>query len=85
VNQYTYLLRAGELSGGGSTITNLVVEPGQQCARRALTAGNSPRLAPSIRIATPVRRPSFCTETRIQGDTWEAALRGSYSSRNSIP
>jgi TonB-dependent receptor len=80
VNQYTYLYAPVVTQPAGSSTTRLVANPVNATTNDAVTAGGSPRLRTeySHRYAGT---PAFVLAPKLEykGDTWEAALRASYS------
>lgn len=81
VNQYTYLYAPVANQPAGSTLTHVVVNPTNATTGATSTGSSSPRLSTeySHRYAgTPVWL--FAPKLEYKGDTWQATLRGSYSS-----
>ncbi|HWL14643.1 MAG TPA: carboxypeptidase regulatory-like domain-containing protein, partial [Opitutus sp.] len=80
VNQYTYLYAPVATQPTSSSITRLVANPVNATTGAAVTGGSSPRLRTeySHRYAGT---PAFVLAPKLEykGDTWQAALRGSYS------
>lgn len=81
VNQYTFLYSPVATQPAGSTITHVVAQPTNATTGATTTGSSSPRLSTeySHRYAgTPVWL--FSPKLEYKGDTWQATLRGSYSS-----
>lgn len=80
VNQYLYLYAPVATQSKDSTTTHIVVSPANASTGAAVTGSNSPRLNSqySHRYAgTPVYLLS--PKLEYKGETWQAAVRGSYS------
>lgn len=81
VNQYTYLYTPVAAQPAGSTITRVVAQPTHATTGAVLAGGNSTRFRTefSHRYAgTPAY--VFAPKLEYKGPTWQATVRGSYSS-----